>query len=135
MNPASKLMVLVCALLAGWIAFACPACTRSTELRALSVLTTTASGALDGKAPDYAAEVAVCLTLPTDAERTACVDSSERGWITARTAVDGLLALDKAALDGGSTSMAEALRLYCDLAELWSDLPKPGDVVPGLECP
>ena len=134
MNPAHKLMVLVCALLAGWIAFACPACTRTTELQALTVLTETASGALDGKAPDYRAEADRCLLLDY-AEAKACLDASERGWIAARTSVDGLLALDRAALAGGSPSLTDALRLYCVLAEQWSDLPKPGALVPGLECP
>lgn len=134
MNPAHKLMALVLALLAGWIAFACPACTRTTELQALTVLTDTASGVLDGKAPDYQAEVDRCLLLDY-AEAKTCLDASERGWVAARTAVDGLLALDRAALAGGSPSLAEALRLYCDLAGLWSELPQPGALVHGLECP
>jgi hypothetical protein len=111
-----------------------PGC-KSAGIESLAVLTRTAAATQDAKLPELRAELDLCATLVPVENEEACVERIEAEWAPARAAVDGLLALDKAALDS-EADLEHAVRLYCRLSEAWPELPKLDAIVPGFGvCP
>lgn len=123
-SAALWLVCFVVATMLCWLAYSCAGCTRTDQQRTLTVLTEAANATLPALSARIESEEGACLEFDTYAEAKACVDESRAHWAPALAAIDVLLAVDRAALDG-RVDLSTALAAYCDLALLWPSLPAP----------